>query len=393
MQDLNKYIIEKAKELYPKIKEVRRFIHQNPELSFKEYDTTTLIKSKLNELEIENYQITETGVIGIIGDKSKKCVALRADIDALPIKEETGLEYASKNDNVMHACGHDMHTSMLLGAAEILKNIESSLNGCVKLIFQPGEESLPGGASILIENGVLENPKPEAIFGQHINPLEETGKISLTSGPVMASTDEFYWTIKGKGAHAAQPHKANDTILTAANLIQYYQSMMTKFRNPLDAGVLTVASIHGGNSTNIFPEELKMKGTLRAYNHIWREEMLRLVPEKSSFIGNLYDTDVEIKVVNGYPATINNVTTTKYVRKISDKIFDENTILDFEPKMWAEDFSYFSNQIPGTFWFLGVKSSDLNEMPMLHNPKLNPDEEALINGTALLAASAFNYFD
>lgn len=389
----NRYIIKKAEEIFDKVVDYRRHIHKNPELSFKEYETTKFIISKLNDLGIENYQITDTGVIGIIGDKTQRCVALRADIDALPIVEETELPYSSENKGVMHACGHDMHTSMLLGAAEILKSIENDLNGCVKLIFQHAEESLPGGASVMIEKGVLENPTPEAVFGQHINPLEETGKICLASGPILASTDEFYWTIKGLGAHAAQPHKANDPITTAAQLILYYQSMIVKFRNPLDAGVLTVASVNGGNATNIFPEEVKMKGTLRAFNQVWRQEMLDLIPKKSKLIGEMYNTEVNIDVVNGYPATINDIRTTEFIKNTANMLIDNNYVIDFEPKMWAEDFAYFTQKLPGTFWFLGVKPRDKDDMVMLHNPKLNPDEKAMKNGMILLAGSAYNYFN
>jgi amidohydrolase len=389
----NSFIIDEASKIFSEIQELRRNIHMNPELSFREYDTTKLIQSFLNENNIENEQLTETGVIGIIGDKSKRCIALRADIDALPLSEETNLDFASKNDGVMHACGHDMHTAMLLGASKILKHIENELNGCVKLIFQPAEEKLPGGASLLIEKGVLENPAPEAIFAQHINPLEESGKISVAEGPVLASTDEFYWTIRGKGAHAAQPHKANDPITTAAYLIQYYHSMMVKFRNPLDAGVLTVASINGGNTTNIFPEEVKMKGTLRAYNQIWRMEMLKSIPEKSKAIGDLFNTEVNIDIINGYPATFNDKRTTQFFKNIAGLYLKEDELLDFEPKMWAEDFAYYSRKIPGTFWFLGVKPVELDEMPMLHNPKLNPDEKAMINGVKMMAGTAYNYFN
>lgn len=391
MLEKNILFREMANDLLPKIIDYRRTIHANPEISFKEYSTTDLIKAKLEEIGVEHYQITQTGVIGLIGEKSANCVALRADIDALPIQEETGLEFSSKNPGIMHACGHDMHTSMLLGAAEILKKNEKDLKGCVKLIFQPGEEMLPGGAKILIDKGVLKDPKPKAIFGQHIYPFANVGQICMASGPVMASTDEMYWSVLGKGSHAGQPHAGNDPIVTAAQLIMYYQSMMNKFKNPLDAGVLTVASINGGSTTNILPEIVKMKGTLRAYNETWRREMLELIEVRSKLVGEMYGTQVELNIINGYPATVNDNTITEFAKKTASEILPVENIIDFEPKMWAEDFAYYLQEIPGTFWFLGVKPKERMDMETLHNPKLNPDEEAMEYGMAMLAASAFNY--
>ncbi|MBX3044983.1 MAG: amidohydrolase [Candidatus Kapabacteria bacterium] len=377
---------------FDEILNIRRHIHKNPELSFQEFNTANFIRKYLNDNCIDYQVMAETGTVALIGS-GDVCVALRADIDALPIYEETGLEFASINDGVMHACGHDMHTTMLLATAKLLKSRESELSGTVKLIFQPGEEKLPGGAYLMIKEGVLENPVPDVIFGQHIYPSENSGTISVASGPVLASADELYWTIRGKGSHAAQPHLGKDAILAAANLINYYQSILTKFKNPLEAGVLSVTSIHGGSATNIFPEEVKMMGTLRAYNEVWRKEVHNILFENSSKIADLYGCECEIEIIKGYPPIINDEDASKFVREIASEIVGKVNTLDFEPKMWAEDFAYYAQVVPACFWMLGVKPDNLKDMPPLHNPKLNPDESAMINGIAMMVATTIQYIN
>lgn len=372
------------------MQKIRREIHSNPELSFEEYQTCKFIQDRLNELGIENKVIGNTGVVAIVG-KGDKCVGLRADIDALPIHEETGLEFASKNDGVMHACGHDMHTTMLIGAAEILKEIEDELGGIVKLIFQPGEEKLPGGASILIEEGILENPKVDAIFGQHIYPGESEGVVSLNSGPVMGAPDELYFTIKGKSTHAAQPHLGFDPIVAASQLIIYFQTLITKYKDPIEAGVLSITSIKGGNATNIIPDEVKLMGTLRSFNEKWREMMHKLIEENSKALCAIYGCDIEIEIKKGYPPVINDEKLTELTRKNSAIIVGTESTIDFLPKMWGEDFAYYGKNIPSTFWFTGVRPIGQDEMPALHNSKLSPSENAMPIGTAMLVTAAINY--
>lgn len=389
---MNNRIKEKIIEIYPKVVNYRRHLHSFPELSFEEFKTTEYIIHILETLGIDYERITETGVVAYIGSmKSSNCVAIRADIDALPIIEETDLEYKSQNLGTMHACGHDMHTAMMLGSCEILKSYESEIDGLIKIIFQPAEEKLPGGASQMIQAGVLVNPKPKAIFGQHIYPSLDTGKIAINSGYFFASTDEFYWTIKGKGGHAAQPHLSNDPIMASVLIINYYQSMMVKFKNPLKPGVLTVASIQGGNTTNIFPDVVRMKGTLRAFDEEWRADIKKLIIEKSKLIAELYDCQCEIEIVQGYPSLINNEETTSFVTKTAKELFGEENVIRCDPIMYAEDFSYYSREIPATFWFVGVKSPTLEDMPPLHNSKIAPDEEAMLNGMELLINSAIEY--
>lgn len=378
-------------QLFEQIISYRRHIHRNPELSFKEYETQNFIRKVLNLHYIENATIAKTGVIGKIGNKQDFCIALRADIDALPILEETGLEYASVNDGIMHACGHDIHTSMLLGAAIILKKIENNLNGTVKLFFQPGEEMLPGGATMMIEEGALDNPEVEAIFGQHIYPDSKTGNILFCEGPALASTNEIYITIHGKGSHAAQPHSGNDPILAASQLILHFQTLINKKRNPLDPGVLSITSINGGNTTNIFPEQVKLMGTLRTYNQQWRSEMIDLIYQSANDIAQLHGCTAEINVVNGYPPLINDSKTTKFASETAINLVGKNQVGIYEPKLWAEDFAYYLQKVPGTFWLLGVQPHDKDYLPPLHNSKLTPDETAIKTGIKMLVATVLNY--
>jgi amidohydrolase len=386
----NLEILEKAKAVYVKIIEYRRHFHQHPELSFQEYETSAYISKILRHHNIVHKKIAETGIVALIG-KGERCVALRADIDALPILEETGLQFASLNTGVMHACGHDMHIAMLLGTAIILKENESKINGIVKLIFQPGEEKIPGGASILINEGVLNNPKPQVIFGQHINPGDISGVISTNSGPILASADEIYITIKGKGSHAAQPHLANDPIITSAQLILYFQTVMTKFRNPINPGVLSITSIHGGIAPNIFPDDVKLMGTLRTFSNKLQKTLHEIIEQKSLEIAGLYNCKCDVEILKGYPTLVNNNNIAELVEKNAVELFGSEKFLKLEPKMWAEDFAYYGQQIPACFWFLGVKTNESADMPPLHNAKLNPSEEAMINGVAMFIKSVFEF--
>lgn len=386
----NYKILKAVDNIYEEILETRRIIHQNPELSFKEFETSKYIQNKLNAWNI-SFETYDTGIIAHVGN-GERCIALRADIDALPIHEDTGLPFSSKNEGIMHACGHDMHTAMLLGATKILKQNEALLNGKIKLVFQPGEESIPGGASILIEKGALNNPKPEAIFGQHINPGDQLGKIAMASGPVMASADELYFTVRGSGSHAAQPHIGNDAVLAAANVIQYLQNFLTKFKNPINPGVISITSIHGGSAANIFPDEVKLMGTMRSFEVEWREKIHKLINEKIPQLCALYNCDVEIEIRKGYPPLINSADTTNFAKLSAIDLFGKENAIDFEPKMWAEDFAYYVQKFPGTFWFVGVKPDGIETMPPLHNSKLNPQEEAMKNGIAMFVKIAFDYF-
>ena len=387
---MEKDLIEKVKSILPEIIKNRRKIHSNPELSFKEFETAKFIRKNLDELNIPYTIHSNTGTAGIIGN-GDKCVALRADIDALPIHEDTELEYRSKNDGVMHACGHDMHTSMLLGAAKILKEMEKDIPGKIKLIFQPGEEKLPGGAKLMIEDGVLEDPAPEAIFGQHIFPEENIGTVSINEGPVMGSPDELYVTIKGKSTHAAQPHLGADPIVCASNLINLYQTFISRSKDPIESGVVTIAAINGGYATNIIPDEVKLMGTIRSYDKDWRQKVHKLIKEKSIELGKAYSCEVEVEIIEGYPAVVNDPALTQIAKEASIKLIGKGKTRLFEPKMWGEDFAFYGEKIPACFWFVGVKDPQFETMPALHNSKIAPHEDGLIYGTSMLVGAALEY--
>ena len=386
-----KNILETANAISDKIIEHRRKIHSKPELSFKEFETCKYICDVLDGLKIPYQIVCDTGVVATIGnidsmEKNDNCIAFRADIDALPITENTGLSFSSQNEGVMHACGHDMHIAMLLGAAEILKADEKKLNGIVKLIFQPGEELLPGGAKLMIENGVLENPKPQMIFAQHINPNDEVGKISTVNGAVMAATCEIYWTIKGKGTHAAQPQQGNDPIIVAANIISFVQSFVIRYQEPLAPTVLAICSINGGTANNVFPDEVKMSGTLRALSEETRNELLKLLTDKCQQIASSYGTECDIEVIYGYPPVINDSAAVEVVKDCVKGLLGSENFSFCESKMLAEDFAYFAKEIPSCFYFIGGKTADADICYPLHSAKFNPDEKVLAKGTALIVA-------
>lgn len=384
-------LLREAVDIQPTLVAHRRTLHQNPELSFKEYQTSAFIQKTLAEMDIPCSVVAETGVVAHIG-AGNRCIALRADIDALPIQEESGVQFASQNPGVMHACGHDAHTSMLLGAAHILKQRESELGGVVKLLFQPGEEKLPGGASIMIKEGVLKDPQPERIFGQHVNPEAPVGDVGFCSGPMLASADELYWTIKGRSGHAAIPQNAVDPILIAAHLITQLQAVISRLRNPFDPGVLTVASIRGGNATNVIPDQVEMMGTLRAMDQEWREQAHEAIERLTHSLCTAMGAECDYTGLLGYPPLINDEQTTAFARATAQNIAGVSGVSTFAPKMFAEDFSYYAQEIPGTFWMLGIRSPEKSGAPGLHNSKFVIDEDALPIGAALLASMALESF-
>ena len=382
--------IKDATDMFPVMQETRRHIHRHPELSFKEYETSAFIRKRLADLGIESKVLAETGVVAHIGS-GNTCVALRADIDALPIMEETGLDYASENPGVMHACGHDTHTTMLLTAAALLKRREKDLGGIIKLIFQPGEEKTPGGASIMIREGALDSPRPSVIFGQHIDPDAPLGRISFVEGPMMAAADELYFTIRGYGAHAAQPHLGRDPIFAATGLVHHLQQLITKRRNPLHAGVLTITAIEGGHATNVIPDIVTMKGTLRAFDQQWREEAWSFLEQHTRDYCAMHGCDGIVEISKGYPPLVNDATAVAFARTVATSLIGEDNVQDFEPKMWAEDFSYYGQHIPSCFWMLGGRPDGMDSMPGLHNPRFAPEEQAMITGAALLSSVAWSY--
>jgi hippurate hydrolase len=328
-----------------------------------------------------------TGVVGIIEGKAKadRVVALRADIDALPLHEENKVDYKSTKEGIMHACGHDVHTSCLLGAARILKQLQSEIPGTIKLIFQPGEERNPGGASLLIKEGVLENPAPQCIFGMHVNPQLEIGKFSFRGGQVMASADEIYITIKAQGGHAAAPHLTPDPILIASHLVTALQQVISRNNNPLSPSVLSICSIQGGHTTNVIPSEVKMMGTFRALNEEWRYKGHEIIRKITTSIVEGMGAKVDLHIDIGYPSVFNNESLNEQARKQAELLFGNDAIETTEMRMGAEDFGYYSQKIPGCFFRLGVANASKGITSGVHTPTFNIDESAIEKGMAMMA--------
>ena len=366
---------------------IRHELHAHPELSYKEFETSKFVQQKLTGLHIPFEIKGTTGVIGIIQGKNpgKRVVALRADMDALPITEENKVDYKSKNPGIMHACGHDVHTTCLLGAAKILQQLKDEWEGTVKLIFQPGEEKNPGGASILIKEGVLENPAPQGIFALHVHPALETGKLSFRSGMVMASADELYFTIKGKGGHAAAPQNTVDPILIASNLIISLQQIISRNNNPFNPSVLSITSIQGGSTTNVIPSEVKLMGTFRAMNEEWRFKAHELIREQATKLVKSMGGEIDIKIDVGYPFVLNNEKLVQTARQWGIEYVGTNNVEETELRMGAEDFAYYSHKIPACFFRLGAGNKEKGITSGVHTPTFNIDENAIETGIGMMA--------
>lgn len=367
--------------------DIRHHLHANPELSYQEFETSDFIQSRLTEYGIPFTIMAVTGVVGIIKGKNpeSRTIALRADMDALPIKEENDVSYKSLKTGIMHACGHDVHTTCLLGAARILNELRDEWEGTVKLIFQPGEERNPGGASIMIKEGVLENPKPQAIFGLHVHPGLETGKMSFRGGMVMASADELYFTIKGKGGHAAAPHLTVDTILVASHLIIALQQVISRNRNPLAPSVLSVTSVQGGHTTNVIPSEVKLMGTFRAMDEIWRFHAHELIRQISKSVVEGMGAGLDLHIDIGYPVVHNDERLNEIARAKAEEFWGKENIEETEMRMGAEDFGYYTQQVPGCFYRLGVMNKAKGITSGVHTPTFNIDEAAIEVGIATMA--------
>ena len=375
-----------SKTYYESYRSVRHHLHANPELSYKEFNTSKFIQDHLQSLGIPFKVMAETGVVALIeGKKSNRVIALRADIDALPIQEANNVAYASKVPGVMHACGHDVHTTILLGAARILNETKAHWEGTVKLIFQPGEEKNPGGASILIKEGVLENPAPTAIIGLHVHPILETGKLSFKSGKAMASADEIYITVKGKGGHAATPHLTADTVLAASELVVALQKVVSRDKDPLSPSVLSICAINGGFTTNVIPSEVKLMGTFRAMDETWRFNAHKRMQEVANGIATSSGAEIDFKIDVGYPTVYNDPVITEKARSIAASTMGTSNIEEGELRMGAEDFGYYSQKIAGCFFRLGTGNKQKNITSGVHTPTFDIDEDAIEIGMRMMA--------
>ena len=376
-----------AKKYAPDFIAVRHHLHAHPELSYQEFETSRFVQQQLKDLGIPFEVKATTGVVGLIKGKNpdRRIIALRADMDALPIKEENDIPYKSKNEGVMHACGHDVHTSCLLGASRILNELKNEWEGTVKLIFQPGEEKNPGGASIMIKDGVLENPTPQAIFALHVNTILEVGQLSFRSGKVMASADELYITVKGKGGHAASPHLSIDPILIGSHLIIALQQLISRNNNPFNPSVLSITAFNGGNTTNVIPNEVKLKGTFRAMNEEWRFKAHDLIRKLTTELVHSMGGEADLNIDIGYPCVMNNEKVTAAARKKAEEYIGRENVSETELRMGAEDFGYYAQQIPACFYRLGTMNKARGITAGVHTPVFNIDENAIEIGMGMMA--------
>lgn len=380
-------IQELAANIFNDVVGYRQHIHANPELSFKEFETSLFIKDKLKKWGIEYTDCANTGVVGLIkgNQPSDKVIALRADMDALPIHEANDKPYRSKNHGVMHACGHDVHTSSLLGTAYILNQMKDDFGGTIKLIFQPAEELLPGGASIMIKEGVLENPKPNYIVGQHVMPMIDAGKVGFRSGIYMASTDELYVTVTGKGGHGAQPHQNIDPVLIASHIIVALQQIVSRNADPRLPSVLSFGKVIANGATNIIPNEVKIEGTFRTLDENWRDEAHKRMKKMAEGMAESMGGSCDFDIHRGYPFLINEEKLTANARAFAEDFLGKDNVIDLDIWMAAEDFSFYSQVTDACFYRLGTGNAAKDTQYSVHTPKFDIDEDALKISTGLMA--------
>ena len=371
---------------------IRRHIHQNPELSFEEFETSAFIANKLTEWNISHQTgIVKTGIVALIEPPKavKKYIGLRADLDALPITELNDTDYKSRNEGVMHACGHDVHSAILLGTAKILSELKDQLDVGIKLIFQPGEEKLPGGASLMIQEGVLENPSISEIYALHVFPELEAGKVGLKEGMYMASCDEIRMTVKGKGGHGAMPHQNIDPILIASHLIISLQQIVSRNCPPQIPSVLSFGRIEGLGATNVIPDEVKLEGTFRTMNEEWRSEAHSKIKSQSEALVKSMGGNIDIDIQVGYPYLENDPELTQSARKKAIAMLGEENVVDLPLRLTGEDFAYYSQKIPATFIRVGVRNESKGIIHPVHNKRFDIDETAIATGMQTLLAQVF----
>ncbi|WP_394218286.1 M20 family metallopeptidase [Halobacillus trueperi] len=389
METLQSYIKEIESDIY----QIRRQLHKYPELSGEEVKTSALVKEKLTEYGITYKNgFANTGVLGIIqGGKPGKTVALRADMDALPIQETNDHDFVSEVDGKMHACGHDAHTAMLLGAGYALKQIQEHIEGTALLVFQPAEEASPiGGSGPMMDDGVFGEYKPDVIYGQHVWPGLPVGKMGIRDKEMMGASDRFTVKVTGRGGHASMPHEGNDAIIVANQMISSLQTIVSRNINPLDSAVVTIGRIEGGHRYNVIPKEVTIEGTIRTY----KPEVKQKIKDRFHTILNqtadAFEADIDIEYLDGYPATINTPAYAQQARKTAQRLFGENATPEVDPALAGEDFSRFLLEYPGAFLWLGTQMEEAAEQKPLHDPGFQLDERALPMGSRFLAEVALD---
>ncbi|GGC25037.1 N-acyl-L-amino acid amidohydrolase [Parapedobacter defluvii] len=365
----------------------RRHLHQHPELSFEEYETSAFVKAELDKLGIPHISMANTGVVAYISGErpSDRVVALRADMDALPIIEIPGREYGSKRAGVMHACGHDVHTSSLLGTARILQSLKADFGGMVKLIFQPGEERLPGGASLMIKEGVLQNPAPQAVIGQHVMPAIPIGKVGFRAGKYMASTDELYVTVTGKGGHGAQPQQNIDPVVITAHIITALQQVISRIADPRMPTVLSFGKVIANGATNVIPNEVYLEGTFRTFDEKWRKEAHKRMKKMATGIAESMGATCDFDIRVGYPFLVNEEKLTAEVRGYAEEFLGKENVIDLDLWLAGEDFAYYSQETNACFYRLGTGNEAKGITSAVHTPTFDIDENALALSTGLMA--------
>ena len=392
-------LLQEIDELLPGVIADRRWLHEHPELGFEEVQTAAFIQQRLESLGVEDIRtgIAKTGITALIrgtgdGPGKDKVLLLRADIDALPILEENSTEYVSQNPGTMHACGHDAHTATLLGVTRLLLERRDQFAGTVKVLFQPAEERFPGGAKLMVAEGVLEDPHVDAVFGLHMANDTEVGSIKIAGGPVMASPDSFEIVIQGKGGHAARPQAAIDPVVIGAQIVTALQTLVSRETDPMDNAVVSTTIFQAGEAFNVIPDTARLGGTVRTFKPETRERMARRIPELAQGIGEAMGATVEATFTYGYPATVNDPAEAERIRRVAVGVLGEEKVLEMTPVMGGEDFSYFLNERPGAYFFVGSKNEAKGLVWGHHHPKFDIDEESMGVGMAVTVEVVLDWF-
>ncbi len=377
-----------SKDYFEDVVFFRRHFHAAPELSMQEHKTAAFIASRLEEMGIPFEEgIAETGLVATIEGKTPESamVALRADMDALPILEQNNVEYKSANPGVMHACGHDVHMAGMLGTARILHTLRDQWEGTVKLIFQPSEENYPGGASLMLQAGIFEDKRPDVMFGQHVYPGLPVGKVGVRSGRYMASTDEVYITVKGKGGHAATPQLNIDPVVIASHIVIALQQIVSRHASPTVPTVLSFGKIMGEGQTNVIPDEVRLEGTFRTFDEEWREKAHLHIREVAVFVAQGMGADCDVFIDKGYPFLINHEKTTAHFHAYASEYLGQENVEELDLSMTAEDFAYYSQRFPTCFYRLGTRNVEQSITSNQHTSTFDVDEKALETGMGLMA--------